>query len=119
MSDPILSLFDNESPITSSESITDFVVSDGNFVHDPKHKDQQCRCYLAMAVLVISFCFCRKKSHYSLQNFLPDLAVVEGVIPAHLHGTHNDVLPEDIRAQLSVQLLTLTERNMIYAQHEA
>lgn len=58
-------------------------------------------------------------SHYSLQNFLPDLAVIEGMIPAHLHGTYNNILPEDIRAQLSVQFRTLTQGNMINTQHEA
>jgi len=58
-------------------------------------------------------------THDSLEDLLPDLAVVEGVLPAHLHGAHDAVLLEDVRAQPAVHLVALAEGELEEAQHEA
>lgn len=56
---------------------------------------------------------------HSLQHFLPDLTVVERVTPAHLHRSHDQVLLEDVWAQRPVEILTLLQRDLQDAQHEA
>lgn len=54
----------------------------------------------------------------SLEDTFPHFAVVEGVAPAHLHRSHDDVLLENVRAQLPVQVLALVQRDLENAQHE-
>ena len=54
-----------------------------------------------------------------LEDLLPGLAVVEGVVPAHLHGAHQAVLLEDVGAQLPVHVLTLAQGVLENTQHEA
>ena len=54
-----------------------------------------------------------------LEDLLPGLAVVEGVVPAHLHGAHQAVLLEDVGAQLPVHVLTLAQGVLEDTQHEA
>ena len=54
-----------------------------------------------------------------LEDLLPGLAVVERVVPAHLHRAHQAVLLEDVGAQLPVHVFTLAEGVLEQTQHEA
>lgn len=53
-----------------------------------------------------------------LEDVLPNLAVVEGVAPAHLDGTDDYVLLEDVGTEPPVHLLALLQRDLKDPQHE-
>ena len=52
------------------------------------------------------------------QYLLPGLCVVIGVAPAHLHRSHQGVLPEHVGAEASVHVLTLLQGEAGQAEHE-
>lgn len=47
-----------------------------------------------------------------LEDVLPYFAVIKGVAPAHLDGTDDDVLLEDVGAEPPVHLLALLQRDL-------
>lgn len=53
-----------------------------------------------------------------LEDVLPYFTVIERVAPSHLHGSDNDVLFEDVRAELPVHLLALFQGDLENPQHE-
>jgi len=52
------------------------------------------------------------------EDVLPGLAVIEGVVPAHLYSTNDDVLLEDVWTQLPVKIITLVQRDLEHTEHE-
>lgn len=61
---------------------------------------------------------CSQWQRNLLEDVFPCLAVIESMAPAHLHSADNDVLFEDVWAQLPVEIITLVQWDLEYTQHE-